>query len=176
MVPNTESTQYMHPSRVADLYADAARPGSENDGSLLIESKPTGCALRINGVPVGKTPVEITGLYPGEYRAQLECDTSEQGRVHPAQVSGGRTALFIFDRFDRALSSKPVLHLRYEQPTTDSEQVRDPRQLARALPAVVLASANPERGLELQSAAPANVLHERADDALDERKHLGHRR
>ncbi len=152
MVPNTEPTRYMHPPRVADLYAEAARPGPENRGALLIESEPSGCALRINGVAVGKTPVEMTGLYPGDYRAQLECDTSKQGRIHPAQVSSGRTALFIFDRFDQALSSKPVLHLSYEQPAADSEQVRDARQLARALPAaaVVLASANQERGLELR--------------------------
>ena len=152
MVPNTEPTRYMHPPRVADLYADAARPGSENLGALLIESEPTGCALRINGIAVGKTPVEMTGLYPGDYRVQLECDITKQGRVHPAQVSGGRTALFIFDRFDQALSTKPTLHLRYEQPATDSEQVRDARQLARALPAaaVVLASADQGATLELR--------------------------
>ena len=151
-VPNTEPTRYMHPPTVADLYAEAARPGPDNSGALLIESEPTGCALRINGVPVGETPFEMTDLYPGDYRAQLECDAVTPGRVHPVKVSSGRTALFIFDRFDRALRATPILHLRYEEPTSDAEQVRDARQLARALPAaaVVLASAHEESALELR--------------------------
>lgn len=152
MVPNTEPTRYMHPPTVADLYSDAARPGPENKSALIVESEPSGCLLRINGVRMGPTPFELKNLYPGEYRAQVECDPELRGRVHPVEVTSGRTAVFVVDRFERALRTKPLLHLRYAEPSTAGQRVRDARELGRVLPAaaVVLASSSSTGMLELR--------------------------
>lgn len=152
MVPRTEATRYMHPPTVAVLFEEAKQPGPGNRNSLLVESEPSDCALRINGVLVGKTPFEMTGLYPGEYRAQVECAPDTPGRKHRANVSRGRSNLFVVDRFDRAVRTTPVLHLRYDEPPDSRERTRDAREFARVLPAtaVVLASVGATGGLELR--------------------------
>ena len=40
-------------------------------GRLLVESRPAGAAVTINGRPGGKTPVTIDGLTAGDYRVTL---------------------------------------------------------------------------------------------------------
>lgn len=152
MVPNTDPTPYMHPPKVADLYAEALRPGPEARGSLLVESEPASCGVRVNGVLLGRTPLEMKGLYPGETRVQVECEPEARGRVHPVSLSRGRSTLFVVNRFDRAIRTAPVVHLQYAEPGTQAQRARDARELARALPAaaVVLASAPAETVLELR--------------------------
>jgi hypothetical protein len=154
MVPSTEPTGYMHPPSVTALYEKASHPGPEHTGSLLVESEPSNCALRINGVLVGNTPFETTDLYPGRYRAQVQCDPGVPSRVHRVQVSRGRTNLFVVDRFDQAIRTAPELHLRYETPPDARQRVRDAREFAKVLPAaaVVLASVSATGTLELRLA------------------------
>jgi hypothetical protein len=152
MSPRTEPTGYMHPPVVAKVYEQASRPGPEHTGSLLVESEPSDCALRVNGVLIGNTPFEMTDLYPGEYRAQVECGPDAPGRVHWVDVSRGRTNLFVIDRFDQAVRTTPILHLRYESSPDERQRPRDARQFAGVLPAaaVVLASMSASDALELR--------------------------
>lgn len=159
MVPNTEPSGRMHPPQVLALYRNAKKPKPGRAGNLRVESDPPRCPLRLNGVLVGKTPIELTGLYPGEYRAQLECQAELEGRVHVVDVPAGGTSLFIFDRFDRAVRSSPFLHLQYEE-QPDSKQITvDARQVARALPAVavVVASMPNAETLELRLVSPTQL-------------------
>jgi hypothetical protein len=125
---------------------------------LLIESEPSGCAVRVNGVLVGETPTEMADLYPGEYRVQLECD-SAAGLVHMVDVPPGNTSLFVFDDFDRALRFEPVLHLQYEGPPGPQRRARDARELARVLPAsaVVLVSLAEAGVLDLRLATGTQI-------------------
>jgi hypothetical protein len=152
MVPGTEPTGYMHPPSVARLYEGASQPGPEHGGSLLVESEPSDCALRVNGVLVGNTPFEMTDLYPGEYHAQVECNPDAPSRVHWVDVSRGKTNLFVVDRFDQAVRTTPVLHLRYESSPDERQRPRDAREFAAVLPAaaVVLASVSASDTLELR--------------------------
>lgn len=152
IAPNTEPTRYMHPPTVAILYDEASQPGPAHASTLAVESEPSDCPLRINGVLVGSTPFEMTDLYPGDYRAQVECDPSAPGRVHRVRVRSGRTNLFVVDRFDQAVRTGPVLHLRYVEAPDETQRARDGRELARVLPApaVVLASSSGVDTLELR--------------------------
>lgn len=152
MVPGTEPTGYMHPPIVAKIYEQASQPGPEHTGSLLVESEPSDCALRVNGVLIGNTPFETTDLYPGQYRAQVECNPDGPGRVHWVDVSRGRTNLFVIDRFDQAVRTTPILHLRYESSPDERQRPRDAREFAAVLPAaaVVLASVSSSDTLELR--------------------------
>ena len=152
MVPGGEPTHYMHPPTVAMLYDEASEPGPAHTSTLAIESEPSGCALRVNGVLVGETPFEMTDLYPGEYRAQVECDSNVPSRVHRVEVRRGKTNVFVVSRFDRALRTTPVLHLRYDEPPDARQRARDAREFARVLPAaaVLLASVPAVDTLELR--------------------------
>jgi hypothetical protein len=152
MVPGTEPTGYMHPPNVAKLYEQASQPGPEHTGSLLVESEPSDCALRVNGVLVGNTPFEATDLYAGEYQAQVECTPNAPSRVHRVDVSRGRTNLFVVTRFDQAVRTTPVLHLRYQSSPDGRQRPRDAREFAAVLPAaaVVLASVSATDTLELR--------------------------
>ncbi len=152
IAPGIEPTPLMHPPPVSALLQEAAAPERDRTGSLLIESDPSDCEARVNGVLVGRTPFELTSLHAGEYRVQVECAPEAPGRVHPVRVSRGRSALFVVDRFERALRTEPLLHLRYAAPSTEAERARDAREIARALPAsaVVLASRPAPESLELR--------------------------
>ena len=152
MVPDTQPTRYMHPPTVAILYDEASQPGPAHTSTLSVESEPSECALRINGVLIGNTPFEMTDLYAGEYRAQVECDPSAPNRVHRVRVASGKTNLFVVDRFDRAVRTTPILHLAYEDTPDARQRARDAREFARVLPAaaVLLASVPEEGTLELR--------------------------
>ena len=41
-------------------------------GTLVIESRPTGATVLINGRPAGTTPVTVGDLAPGSYTVQLQ--------------------------------------------------------------------------------------------------------
>ncbi|MGD8316093.1 MAG: PEGA domain-containing protein [Myxococcales bacterium] len=135
MVPATKPSRQMHPPEVLALYESASEPGPRHRGELRVESQPPKCPIRVNGVLMGKTPFELSNLVPGEYRIQLECDPEARGRVHRVEVPAGGVSLFIFDSFDRAVRSEPVLHLRYEEQPVIDQLAIDARQVARALPA-----------------------------------------
>ncbi len=74
IVPSGEPSARMHPPEVLRLYEAAANPGPDRTGTLRVESDPPKCPVRLNGVRVGRTPIELPGLYPGEYRGQRECE------------------------------------------------------------------------------------------------------
>jgi len=152
MVPLGEPSHHMHPPIVLDRYEAARAPGPEHASALLVESQPSECPLRVNGVLLGETPFELPDLYPGEYRVQVECQVGEPGRVHSVAVPRGHTSLFVFDRLDRAVRSDPILHLHYDEPTDTQQLVRDGRYVARTLPAsaVVVASLDRDQTLLLR--------------------------
>jgi hypothetical protein len=142
----------MHPPSVLNIYEDAAKANPARSGSLLVESEPTGCSVRVNGSQLGETPLELNGLYPGEYRVQVECDPELIGRVRRVAVPPGNASLFVFDEFDQALQSTPAIHLRYDDQPSGQRLVRDAREVATLLPAsmVVVASISAADTLELR--------------------------
>lgn len=152
LVPSGEPSPRMHPPEVLSLYETTANPGPDRTGTLRVESDPPQCPIRVNGVRVGRTPVELPGLYPGEYRVQLECEPKGSGRVHTAEVPTGGASLFVSDEFDRAVRTVPVLHLKYETVPDPRQGAADARQFGRALPApaVLLVSKTAEDVLDLR--------------------------
>lgn len=159
IAPTAEPTQYMHSPAVLKMHRKALGPNAARSRKLFVESDPLGCALRVNGVPAGTTPVQVADLYPGTYRVQVECQPDPPGRVHVVDLTRSDANLFVFDEFDRAVRVSPVLRLRYhEQPTTD-RLARDARELGRMLPAaaVMLISAIDAATLELRLVTGAQM-------------------
>lgn len=146
-VPTTEPTWRMHPPPVVELYQAAAREA--HDRSISVESEPTDCPVMVNGSVRGSTPLEVDGLYPGTYAIQVECGEGERGRVHAVDVTRGSTSLFVFDAFDAAVRTVPVLHLDYDGDPGEARLARDARQFMSTLPAsgVVIASRSAEAGV-----------------------------
>lgn len=159
IVPSGKPSARMHPPEILNLYETAASPGPKRTGTLRVESDPSQCPIRLNGVRVGRTPAELPGLYPGEYRVQLECEPEGSRRMHTVEVPTGGASLFVFDEFDQAVRTVPFLHLKYETMPDHPQRAADARQFGRALPApaVLLASRTVEDVLDLRVVSTAQV-------------------
>ncbi|MEM7437072.1 MAG: PEGA domain-containing protein [Myxococcota bacterium] len=152
LVPQGEPNPHMHPPAVVALYEKAAKAGPERTGALTVDSAPSGCPVRINGLRFGQTPFEMAGLYQGQYQVQVECDPNERGRVHPVAVGSERATLFVDTEFDEVVRTEPTLGLRYSTDVEASRLASDARHVLEVLDhrTGVLATV-PTRGiLELQ--------------------------
>ncbi|MBW1761278.1 MAG: PEGA domain-containing protein [Deltaproteobacteria bacterium] len=151
LVPRGEPATIMHPPLVLNLYEQARDAGREKSGSLIVESDPSGCDVRINGVRFGQTPLETNELAIGEYAVEVECDGTRRGRIHSAEIGSGTTRLFIDTRFDHAVRTEPILRLEYSKQRGSDWRVTDARAVAEVLAArmVVLVSALTANTIEL---------------------------
>lgn len=176
LVPRIEPTAFRHTPEVRELLAQVDSDiAAEGPGSLDVTSSPTGCAVRVNGVELGKTPLLGVELPVGTYRLQVECRPGERGRIHRVAVQGGPNALVVDGALDAAIRSRPVLHLADPTPRAWSARMRHSRAVADALGgAHVLVLTGRKNGLRLDSAPdpgdaasvwmPGGPEHLRPDD------------
>ena len=153
LVPRVEPTQYMHPPEVLQVLKEVDDSRAGKPRRLNVDSDPSGCAVRVNGVLLGETPLELKDLFPGEYRVQVECRSGRRGRVHTADVTTASTRVDVDVRFDRTVSTRPILHLRYGSASEAAEyQVDDAAEVGRAVPerAIILVSKPQSNVAELQ--------------------------
>jgi hypothetical protein len=136
LVPIGVPSTHMHPPIVLKTLDEADAARAEQTGALRVTSDPSGCTARINGVAMGETPLELSHLFPGRYRVQVECEPDRPGRVHMAEVANGLAEAFVDLRHDRVVQTRPVLGLHYAS-ASDEEQHRatDAAQVAKAVPA-----------------------------------------
>lgn len=132
------ASQHMHPPSVAALLAAADRYQTDQATVLRVDSQPSGCSVRVNGVPRGDTPLEEAGLLPGRYAVQVECDPERPGRLHYANVDLGMAEVFADTRFDDAIVTRPTLALRY---TDEGEALERRSQDAAKVGTVVSSNA-----------------------------------
>jgi hypothetical protein len=125
----------MHPPSALEALAriDAAR--AEQTGEIRIESEPSDCPVRINGVMFGSTPLEVKELFPGQYRVQVECAPGQPSRVHVADVGFARTDVFVDVRFDAVVETRPLLYLRYADAADEARnRTADAELIAKVVP------------------------------------------
>ena len=138
-----------HPPEVMEMLASIDESREQQTGALRIVSEPSGCGVRVNGLPLGESPIEVDGLFPGLYRVQVECSSGAPGRVHEIQVGLQTVDVRIDVRFDDAVRTRPLLYLRYGD--ADSEAARrqsDATRVAETLPAgATLLIRQPETGV-----------------------------
>lgn len=129
LVPRSEPSAFRHTPEVRELLARVDETmAAEPPGRLRVESTPSGCTVRLNGLEFGQTPFVMEDLARGEYRVQVECDSAARGRVRRVRLDDAEANLTIDARLDSAVSSRPTLHLRYEDSSLAS-----PRRLPDAL-------------------------------------------
>jgi hypothetical protein len=153
LVPRAEPSPYMHPPPVTDLLGQIDALQAKQTGTLRVDSSPSGCPARLNGVLLGETPVSMRDLFPGEYRVQVECDPSRRGRVHFVTVGAAQTERHVDSRFDGSVESRPTLRLSYRKPADEREhRVADARTIGSELSAksIVLVSRPTPVTIELE--------------------------
>jgi hypothetical protein len=139
LVPRGDPSAFMHPPAVMEALDRVDESRADQTGSLRVNSLPTACAVRVNGVMLGETPFEIRDLFPGRYRVQVECEPDQRGRVHTADVIAGPTEVFVDLRFDRAIETDPGLHLHYASPSDqETHRLSDAEEIAEVVPASAL--------------------------------------
>lgn len=136
LVPEVEPRRHRHPPEIHALLdrIDA----EETNGGLRVTSTPTGCTVRVNGVPQGETPFTVEQLARGDYRLQVECSEEERGRVHRVRIDDGMSEIHVDVGFDRALASRPFPRL-----TSEADRLEHGRRLAAALGRTVVVVATP---------------------------------
>jgi hypothetical protein len=153
LVPGGEADLLTHPPEVVELHDELSRPGPDKTGSLIVNSTPEGCDVRVNGLLLGQTPFTLTDLYPGDYQVQVECDPAQRGRVRTVSVGTTKTALVVDAQLDGVVHTKPLLRTQYSTEPEAELELRDARAIASVLgvDTVVIASSPSANVLELQA-------------------------
>ncbi len=128
LVPRISPSPYNHTPEVVELLGRVDRElAAAPPGSLHLDSEPSHCAVRLNGIELGATPFVSADLATGEYRVQVEC-ASARGRVHRIRLGEGTSTVRIDTRFDGVIRSDTVLRLAYA-----SAEDADAQRLADAV-------------------------------------------
>jgi hypothetical protein len=148
LVPRVEPSAFRHTPEVRELLAEVdAEMASEAPGLLDVKSTPSDCLVRINGVELGRTPLVGIELPVGTYRLQVECEEGERGRIHRMAIASGPNPFELDAAMERAVRTRPVLHLRYGSPETWALRMSHADQVARILGGTrVLVVSSPSAG------------------------------
>ena len=134
LVPRVEPSAFRHTPEVRALLAEVdAEMAAEAPGTLEVTSTAADCLVRINGVEFGRAPLSGIELPVGTYRLQVECEEGRRGRIHRVAVVSGANA-FAFDAgLERAVRTRPVLHLQYASAEAWGERMQHAEGVARSL-------------------------------------------
>jgi hypothetical protein len=137
LVPRIAPSPNIHTPEVVELLTRVDRRLSEaHRGPLTVESQPSACTVRLNGIALGTTPFTSEQLAPGEYRIQVECGDSGHGRLHRVTVpdATGPVTLRVDARFDGVVHSDGVLRLAYaDAADAQAHRIVDARRIGQAL-------------------------------------------
>ncbi len=108
LVPRGEPTLTQHPPEVRAILDEVDRALAQMQGARLrVVSEPTGCAVRLNGLDFGATPLLTEDLRPGEYRVQIECG-ERRGRVHRVDLTRAGAELRVDAATESVLGTSPL--------------------------------------------------------------------
>ncbi len=108
LVPRGQPTLTQHPPEVRAILDDVDRALAQMPGARLrVVSEPTGCAVRLNGLDFGATPLLTEDLRAGEYRVQVECG-DRRGRVHRVDLTRSGAELQVDAATEGVLGTTPL--------------------------------------------------------------------
>jgi hypothetical protein len=134
LVPHIAPSPRVHTPEVVELLARVdQRAEASTHAPLTVESDPPGCLVRLNGVPMGTTPLATGSLIVGDYRVQVECGEGHRGRLHPIHVGEAPVTLRIEAHLDEAVRTEGTLQLAYHDAAAAAARTRDAAAIARVL-------------------------------------------
>ncbi len=134
LVPRVEPSAFRHTPEVRELLAKVDEEmASEAPGTLEVQSTPSDCLVRINGVEFGRTPMSDIELPVGTYRLQVECEEEHRGRIHRVGIASGANLLVFNASLEGAVHTRPVLHLQYPSPEAWVQRMDHAGQVAGIL-------------------------------------------
>jgi hypothetical protein len=93
-----------------------------------------GCSVRLNGMDVGRSPVQLAELRAGATRLQLECESGVVGRIHTLDLKPGENELAIDPGLDAAVHTQTGVWLAYaNERERDKRAASDAQVIAQAL-------------------------------------------
>lgn len=108
LVPQIEPSRFRHPPEVREILEQLDDERSRTPAAVLrVQSTPSNCVVRLNGIQVGRTPFAMADLARGEYRLQVECGET-RGRVRRVRLDDEVTQVTIDTVFDQEMHSRPV--------------------------------------------------------------------
>lgn len=108
LVPRGEPTLTQHPPEVRTILEEVDRSLAQMPGARLrVLSEPSGCAVRLNGLDFGVTPLLTEDLRPGEYRVQIECG-QRRGRIHRVDLTRAGAELRVDAVTESVLGTSPL--------------------------------------------------------------------
>lgn len=108
LVPQIEPSRRRHTPEVRAILENLDDARNASPAAVLrVESTPSNCVVRLNGIQVGRTPFAMPDLARGEYRVQVECGES-RGRVHQVSLNDEVVHLTVDTVFDQEMHSRPV--------------------------------------------------------------------
>lgn len=125
-----------YPNEVRRLFEEAMREQSRAQPTSLrvVSAGKSSCGVRLNGVEIGRSPVQLAEVRAGSTRVQLECEPGAVGRIHNIELKPGENELSIDPAFDAAVRSQGALWLTYaSERERDERAVNDARTIAQAL-------------------------------------------
>jgi hypothetical protein len=134
--PGFEPEGRAYPGEVRRLLEEANVQWSQSQPTSLrvTSAGRNGCTVRLNGIDVGRSPVELTEVRAGPTRVQLECEAGAVGRVHPLELKAGENELAIDPAFDAAVHSQGGLWLAYANDRErDKRAASDGQTIAKVL-------------------------------------------
>jgi hypothetical protein len=134
LVPHVAPSARIHTPEVVELLARVdQRIAASGHAPLTVESDPPGCLVRVNGVPMGTTPLATGALVPGDYRVQVECGEGRRGRLHPIHVGESPVTLRIEAHLDEAVRTDGALQLSYRDAAAAAARTSDAAAVAAIL-------------------------------------------
>lgn len=108
LVPRGQPTLTQHPPEVRGILDEVDRALADMPGARLrVVSEPAGCAVRLNGLDFGATPLLTEDLRPGEYRVQVECG-DRRGRIHRVDLTRAGAELQVDAVTEGVLGTSPL--------------------------------------------------------------------
>jgi PEGA domain len=125
-----------YPGEVRRLFEEAKLQLSQSQPTSLrvTSAGRNGCTVRLNGIDVGRSPVQLSELREGLARVQVECEGGAVGRIHMLDVKPGDNELAIDPGFDSAVHTQGGVWLAYpNERERDKRAASDAQVIAQAI-------------------------------------------
>ena len=169
-----------YPNEMRRLFEEATLQLSQQQPTSLqvTSAGRNGCTVRVNGMDVGRSPVQLTEVRAGPTRLQLECEAGAIGRIHLVDLKPGENELAIDPGFDAAVHRRVACGSRTRATASATSARRATRKSSRKRSACArcCCSTSPAQSGRTSPCGPADPAQTRRSPVRATRRAAGTRR